>query len=213
MRGLENIGPQSPSIQAQNPYSDPSLIESDADKSYSQATLQQSSQLQGQNRSNVSLNEDMIARREREINDIAHGIIELSDIFRDLQTMVIDQGTMLDRIDYNIENMSSEVKAADKELTTATRYQGRTTKRKIMLLLVIVIVGLIILLVIKPKKHPSSPSRSRSYAARTPDSVNRKRKRHQVFRPAYIPPTANIIGPFWDDPDIFSAQPAAQWHV
>ena len=30
--------------------------------------------------------------------------------------MVIDQGTMLDRIDYNVENMAVNVKAADKEL-------------------------------------------------------------------------------------------------
>lgn len=61
-------------------------------------------------------NDAAIMQREREINDIAKGIIELSDIFRELQTMVIDQGTMLDRIDYNVEKMGTEVKAADKEL-------------------------------------------------------------------------------------------------
>jgi hypothetical protein len=32
--------------------------------------------------------------------------------------MVIDQGTMLDRIDYNVEKMAVDVKAADKELIT-----------------------------------------------------------------------------------------------
>lgn len=95
----------------QNPYTDPSLMESDADKSFSQSTLQQTSQklMGGQN-------DAAIAQREREINDIAKGIIELSDIFRELQTMIIDQGTMLDRIDYNVERMGTEVKAADKEL-------------------------------------------------------------------------------------------------
>jgi syntaxin 16 len=55
-------------------------------------------------------------QREREINDIARGIVELSDIFRELQTMIIDQGTMLDRIDYNVDRMTEDVKAADKEL-------------------------------------------------------------------------------------------------
>lgn len=94
----------------QNPYTDPSLMESDADKSFSQSTLMQTSQrLTGQN-------DAAIMQREREINDIAKGIIELSDIFRELQAMVIDQGTMLDRIDYNVERMGTEVKAADKEL-------------------------------------------------------------------------------------------------
>jgi syntaxin 16 len=91
-------------------------------------------------------------QREREIDDIAQGIIELSDLFRDLQAMVIDQGTMLDRIDYNVERMATDVKEADKEIKVASGYQRKTTKRKIILLLLLVIAGMIIILVIKPKK-------------------------------------------------------------
>ena len=64
-------------------------------------------------------NDAAIAQREREINDIAKGIIELADIFKDLQAMVIDQGTMLDRIDYNVERMAVDVKGAEKELVVA----------------------------------------------------------------------------------------------
>jgi syntaxin 16 len=97
-------------MQAQNPYTDPSMMESDADRSFSQTMLQQTSQR------STGTNDAAIAQREREINDIAKGIIELSDIFRELQGMIIDQGTMLDRIDYNVERMGTEVKAADKEL-------------------------------------------------------------------------------------------------
>lgn len=95
----------------QNPYTDPSMIESESDKHFSQSTLQQSAQKR------LTSNDHVIAQREREINEIAKGIIELADIFKDLQTMVIDQGTMLDRIDYNVERMATDVKAADKELT------------------------------------------------------------------------------------------------
>ena len=86
-------------------------MESDADKSYSQTALLQTSQKL------INTNDAAIAQREREINDIARGIIELSDIFRELQSMVIDQGTMLDRIDFNVERMAVDVKGADKELT------------------------------------------------------------------------------------------------
>ncbi|WEW61732.1 t-SNARE affecting a late Golgi compartment protein 2 [Emydomyces testavorans] len=107
-----------PILQQQNPYTDPSLLESDADKSYSQSTLLQTSQHHQQQRQlGRTANDAVILQREREINDIAKGIIELSDIFRDLQTMIIDQGTMLDRIDYNVERMAVDVKAADRELT------------------------------------------------------------------------------------------------
>ncbi|KAJ6188821.1 hypothetical protein N7519_003729 [Penicillium mononematosum] len=147
LRDLEGIATpfDGAPTQVQNPYTDPSMMESDADRSFSQTMLQETSQRQ------TGQNDAAIAQREREINDIAKGIIELSDIFRELQTMIIDQGTMLDRIDYNVERMGTEVKAADKELKVATSYQQRTTKRKIMLLLLLVVVGMIILLVVKPK--------------------------------------------------------------
>lgn len=94
-------------------------------------------------------NEAVIEQREREIEEIAQGIIEMAGIFQELQTMIIDQGTMLDRIDYNVERMGTEVKGAEKELTIATNYQRRSVKRKIMLLLVIIIAGMIILLGLK----------------------------------------------------------------
>lgn len=98
-----------------------------------------------------------ISQREREIEDIAQGIIELADLFRDLQNMVIDQGTMLDRIDYNVERMGTDVKEADKELKVAEGYQKKTTKRKIIFLLLLIIAGMIILLVLKPRRHSAVP--------------------------------------------------------
>lgn len=97
----------------QNPYNDPSMLESEADKSFSQSTLQQTSM-----KKNFHSNDTAIEQREREINDIAKGIIELADIFKNLQEMVIDQGTMLDRIDYNVEKMAVDVQGAQKELVT-----------------------------------------------------------------------------------------------
>ncbi|KAL2757162.1 hypothetical protein ACRALDRAFT_1049367 [Sodiomyces alcalophilus JCM 7366] len=127
------------------PYTDAGLAESDVDRSFLQSAIQDS-------RANVHRPSDaIILQREREIDDIARGIIELADIFRDLQGMVIDQGTMLDRIDYNVENMATDVQTADKELVVAVGYQKRTTKRKIILLLLIFIVGAFILLIAKPK--------------------------------------------------------------
>ncbi|GLB07962.1 hypothetical protein ASPFODRAFT_60041 [Aspergillus luchuensis CBS 106.47] len=204
LRGLE--GGSAPFERSptpmQNPYTDPSLMESDADKSFSQSTLMQTSQrLTGQN-------DAAIEQREREINDIAKGIIELSDIFRELQSMVIDQGTMLDRIDYNIERMGTEVKAADKELKVATNYQRRTVKRKIMLLLVIIVAGLFIVLLVKPKKH-SSPDPAPAPAPPPPPQTNEQppamtpRAFHTIYRRRRSPSSLRIARNKWGDPDIF----------
>jgi syntaxin 16 len=148
------IGRSGTPVPAQNPYTDPALMESDADKSLSQSTLQQTSAMKMRHGNN----DVVIAQREQEINDIAKGIIELADIFRDLQAMVIDQGTMLDRIDYNVERMATDVKGAEKELVIATNYQRRNTKRKILLLLLLLVIGMFIVLLIKPKKRSDPPA-------------------------------------------------------
>ncbi|KAL8828206.1 MAG: hypothetical protein Q9170_006702 [Blastenia crenularia] len=145
---------RNPISTPQNPYTDPSMIESETDKSFSQSTLQMASQ---QKQTRLNSNDAAIAQREREITDIAKGIIELADIFKDLQTMVIDQGTMLDRIDYNVERMNTDVKAAEKELIVATGYQKKTTKRKILFLLFLLVIGMFILLLVKPKKGSRPP--------------------------------------------------------
>lgn len=138
----------------QNPYNDPALQESDADRSFSQSTLLQTKQ----QRLRHDPNEALIAQREREIEDIAQGIIELANIFQELQTMVIDQGSMLDRIDYNVERMATDVKEADKELKVASGYQKKSVKRKIMLLLAILIAGVFILLSLKLSRKGSIDS-------------------------------------------------------
>jgi syntaxin 16 len=120
-------------------------MDSETDRSFSQSTLQQAKQ----HRLLANPNDTVIAQREREIEDIAQSIIDLANIFQEIQTMVIDQGTLLDRIDYNVEKMATEVKAADKELTVATGYQKRSMKRKVILLLIIIIAGMFILLGLK----------------------------------------------------------------
>lgn len=41
-------------------------------------------------------------------------------MFKDLSSLVIDQGTLLDRVDYNVEQMGVDVKGAVEELKEAT---------------------------------------------------------------------------------------------
>lgn len=72
----------------------------------------------------VHNNERAITQREKEINEIVKSLLGVADIFQELQTMVIDQGTVLDRIDYNIEQTNVHMEAAHKELQTVS---GRRT--------------------------------------------------------------------------------------
>ncbi|KAI9595421.1 t-SNARE [Syncephalis fuscata] len=65
----------------------------------------------------VEDNDTVVTQRDREIQEITRSISELADIFQDLQTMVIDQGTLLDRIDYNIEQVHTSTRGAAEELT------------------------------------------------------------------------------------------------
>jgi len=91
----------------------------DYDVSISQSALRQSQQQVQRGR-----NDAAIAQREREIEDIARGIIELSEIFNELSTMVLDQGTLLDRIDYNVEMARDNLKSAEVDLGKVLIFLG-----------------------------------------------------------------------------------------
>ncbi|KAF8313473.1 t-SNARE [Clavulina sp. PMI_390] len=99
-----------------------------------------------------------IETRTRELNEIAKSISQLAEVFKDLQAMVIDQGTILDSIEYNIEQTAVHVQEAVKELKVATKYQKNTGRRMLIFLLILVIFGLVLILIFKPRRTHSSPT-------------------------------------------------------
>lgn len=119
-------------------------------ESYSRAAIKESSTILQQS---ASINDTMIRQREQEITKLAQGVLEVSSIFKEMQNMVIEQGTIVDRIDYNIENTKVDLQQANKELRTATKYQKRTQKCKIILLLSLVVLLLFVIVVTKPHRH------------------------------------------------------------
>ncbi|GAA5881352.1 hypothetical protein JCM16303_000141 [Sporobolomyces ruberrimus] len=105
-----------------------------------------------------TLSQTEISTRSTEINSIAQSIGELSDLFKDLNSLVIDQGTLLDRIDWNVEQMGREVKGAVTELQQATRYQKRSGKCQLIFLLLLLIFGCLVIIAYKPSFAASSSS-------------------------------------------------------
>ena len=77
--------------------------------------------------------EKIAEEREREIIQIAQSINDLAQIFKEMHMMVIDQGTILDRIDYNIEKVVTYTDEAVEELTKVSagtrfsRWKKQTT--------------------------------------------------------------------------------------
>ena len=95
-----------------------------------------------------SMNE-RASEREKEIIKVAQSINELAALFKELNVLVIEQGTILDRIDYNIEQTKVKVQQGVGELEKADEYSKKMYTVKCILCLVLLIAILIIVLVAK----------------------------------------------------------------
>jgi len=69
--------------------------------------------------------EARVSQREKDIKLIAKSINDLAEIFKDLSILVIDQGTILDRIDYNLEQTSVYVEEGTTALGQAAVQQKK----------------------------------------------------------------------------------------
>ncbi|XP_065064525.1 syntaxin-16-like isoform X3 [Rhopilema esculentum] len=111
------------------------------DKGFTTAQLQQ-----------VEDNSQMISQREKEIQNIVRSIFDLNEIFKDLSVMVIDQGTILDRIDYNVEQSSMQVEKGLEQLKKGEKYQKSSRKMLCILFLAVALIIMLITLVITKTK-------------------------------------------------------------
>ncbi|GKT14448.1 Syntaxin-16 like protein [Aduncisulcus paluster] len=91
-----------------------------------------------------------LEEREESIKSIVHTLVELSDMMTSIATMIADQGTMLDRIDCNMEEALDEVGKGVENLTEAERLSRKIQKMNTtILILIVVATGLLIGFIIK----------------------------------------------------------------
>ncbi|KAL4588390.1 hypothetical protein LXL04_001274 [Taraxacum kok-saghyz] len=87
--------------------------------------------------------------RDREIQQVAESVNELAQIMKDLSVLVIDQGTIVDRIDHNIQNVAASVDEGLKQLQKAERHQKQGGMVMCATVLVIMCFIMLVLLIFK----------------------------------------------------------------
>ena len=115
-------------------------------------TLQNSSDYSFGGQQQMSVVDDLTAEiqsRDKEISAIAKNIEELSAIFKELAVLVIDQGTILDRIDYNMEAVVEHTKTGIQQLEKAEKSQKSARPMKCIICLILTIMVLLLILVMK----------------------------------------------------------------
>ena len=74
-----------------------------------------------------NLQRNVMQQRENdEINQLTQKAEEVQQLFKDLAVLIADQGTIIDRIDYNIQEAKTNAEAAHEEIVEAEKYQKKS---------------------------------------------------------------------------------------
>ena len=92
---------------------------------------------------------DLVNQRVAEIKKITQTVAELAEMTSQLNMLVHEQGTIIDRIDYNVEHTEKQVEKAVEEIQIAERYQKASIVKVVVLVLAGLIIGALIIFIIK----------------------------------------------------------------
>jgi syntaxin 16 len=106
----------------------------------------------------IDLMGEMIDERDKEIQKIVTAISELSAIFRELSVLVIDSGTILDRIDYNMEHVVENFESAEIELEQAIKYKKQSPATYCIVVLCLLNIAMVVIMIIKQLAQNDSSS-------------------------------------------------------
>mmetsp|Transcript_13323 Transcript_13323/g.20144 ORF Transcript_13323/g.20144 Transcript_13323/m.20144 type:complete len:325 (-) Transcript_13323:103-1077(-) len=86
--------------------------------------------------------------RTQEILNIAKSVHELATLFQELSVLVVEQGSLLDRIDYNVEQTLDNLSKAKVHIDKADKHQKRSRSALciIVLIMLILVAGFILMI-------------------------------------------------------------------
>jgi syntaxin 16 len=90
-----------------------------------------------------------LQNRDNELNQLLNSVNDLSQIFKDMQSLVMEQGSILDRIDYNIDLAATNVTTGKKSLVKANEYHKNNCFRNVIIVLIVCIFIEALLLIFK----------------------------------------------------------------
>ncbi|QLG74926.1 hypothetical protein HG535_0H02530 [Zygotorulaspora mrakii] len=91
---------------------------------------------------------NLIRQRDEEISNIEEGITELNEIFKDLGSVVQQQGMLVDNIEANIYTAADNTAMASRELNKALRSQKSANKWCVQLLATLSFMLLMLILIV-----------------------------------------------------------------
>jgi syntaxin 16 len=90
-----------------------------------------------------------LERRDTEIGELLKSMNNLASTFKDLKSLVMEQGTILDRIDYNIDEAAINTSKGKQHLMRASELKKKNCFRNVMLFLILFIFIETIILILK----------------------------------------------------------------
>lgn len=89
-----------------------------------------------------------IEARHNDIIKLETSIKELHDMFMDMAMLVEQQGEMIDRIEYNVEQSVDYIETAKQDTKKAVKYQSKARRKKILIIICCIILIAVLTLII-----------------------------------------------------------------
>ncbi len=77
----------------------------------------------------------ILMKRDTQLNNLLDSVNDLAEMFKDMQSLVMEQGSILDRIDYNIDIASTNVTSGKNSIIKANDYHKKNCFRNVIIVL------------------------------------------------------------------------------